>query len=177
VLAVPVVLALSPLIVAGVFWDRYREGTLRRRLVDVHGAQCRGILVYSNSPNWQEYIEANWLPRLAGRLVLLNWSERSTWDELHPLEAALARKLGDRDFNPAAIILTSESGASVFSRWWRALRTLDVVGILVPAAPSKEIIRFFRPFRDHKHGKHHTLRAAEKRMWKLLDASEASGDA
>lgn len=171
-MAVPLVVALSPLIVAWVFWDRYHEGALRRRLVAAHGPQCRGILVYSNSPNWQEYIEAKWLPRLAGRLVVLNWSERSRWNELYPLEATLARKLGDREFNPAAIILTSESVPGMLRRWLRALRSLDAVGILVPAAPSKEIIRFFQPFRDHKHGKHHTLRAAEERMWALLDAPE-----
>ena len=177
VVAIPLVLALSPLIVAWLWWDRYREGSIRRRLVEAHGPQCRGILVYSNSPNWQEYIESRWLPRLAGRLVVVNWSDRSKWDSLHPLEAALARRLGDREFNPAAIILTSASTPGVFARWWRALRGLDLVGILVPTAPSKEIIRFFQAFRDYKHGKHHTLRAAEDRMWKLLDGPEAQGGA
>jgi len=44
-----------------------------------HGTDIRGVLVWSDSPNWREYIEQNWLPRLAGKVVVLNWSERRHW--------------------------------------------------------------------------------------------------
>lgn len=169
VVAIPIGLALSPLVIPWILWDRRREGRLRRQIVAKHGAHCRGVLVYSNSPNWQQYIETHWLPRLAGRLVVLNWSERATWNDRHPLETKLVKGLGDRDFNPAAIILTEPPDPNLLARWWRALLRFDGVGILVPGAPSKEVIRFFKPFRDLKHGKHHTLRAAEDRMWMLLD--------
>ena len=174
-LALPVGVALSPLIVPWLIWDRHREGTLRRRIIARYGPQCRGILVYSNSPNWQEYIEAHWLPRIGDRLAILNWSERSTWHERYPLEAMLVKSLGDREFNPAAIILTSQPIASLLASWWHALLHLDAVRILVPRAPSKDVVRFFQAFRDYKHGKHHTLRAAEDRMWLLLDGPANSG--
>jgi hypothetical protein len=168
VVAVPLLILLSPLIALWIVWDRYREGALRRRFVRKHGPQSRGILVYSNSPNWQRYIETNWLPRIGNRLVILNWSERVNWSKRFPVEFALARSLGDRDFNPAAIVLLPSSTASVFATWLQAIRHFDLVGMLAPYSPSKEVVRFFQPFRDFKHGKDHTLRAAEARLWRLL---------
>ncbi len=41
-----------------------------------HGTPVLGILVLSDSPNWQPYIEENWLPRLKAKTVVLNWSQR-----------------------------------------------------------------------------------------------------
>ncbi len=34
------------------------------------------LLVYSDSPNWKEYVENRLIARLRERAVLLNWSER-----------------------------------------------------------------------------------------------------
>jgi len=34
------------------------------------------VLVYSNSPNWQHYVEQTWLPKWERRAVVLNWSIR-----------------------------------------------------------------------------------------------------
>jgi len=42
-----------------------------------HGRKGRFILfVYSNSPNWKDYIESNVLPRVENYSIALNWSER-----------------------------------------------------------------------------------------------------
>lgn len=177
VLVIPLLIVLSPLIAAGIVWDRYREGRARRRFVRAHGPQSRGILVYSNSPNWQQYIETNWLPRIGNRLVILNWSERADWSARFPDEAPLARSIGEREFNPAAIVLLPKATASALSDWLHAIQHLDLTGMLSPGVPSKEVVRFFQPFKDFKHGKDHSLRAAEARLWHLLDLDREDGGA
>ena len=40
-----------------------------------------GVLIDSNSPHWQGYIEEHWLPRLGGRLAVLKYLERQHWDK------------------------------------------------------------------------------------------------
>src|SRR5215831_2705477 len=37
------------------------------------------LVVYSNSPIWQDYMTEQVLPLVQERAVVLNWSERSTW--------------------------------------------------------------------------------------------------
>src|SRR5262245_11268645 len=37
------------------------------------------LVVYSNSPVWQEYFETHVLPTIGHRGVVLNWSERNRW--------------------------------------------------------------------------------------------------
>jgi len=48
-------------VLLGTYWAR--QGT-------------RVLLVYSRSSHWRSYIEAAWLPRLAGQAVVINWSDR-----------------------------------------------------------------------------------------------------
>jgi hypothetical protein len=97
------------------------------------------LLVYSNSPHWQAYIEERWLPRLQPLAIVLNWSERAQWPKQHPFEAAIFRTwAGDREFNPLAIV--------------------------IPAHGPVQVIRFWRAFRDYKHGKDHALRVAEHEL-------------
>jgi len=43
------------------------------------------LFVYSDSPIWSEYLEAQVLPKIAQRAVVLNWSKRKRW------KASLAR--------------------------------------------------------------------------------------
>jgi hypothetical protein len=95
--------------------------------------------VYSNSPNWQTYVEQNWLPQLESVAVVLNWSERHTWPERHPFEAQIFRMwAGAEEFNPIAIV--------------------------IPVDGAVRVIRFWQAFRDYKHGKDRTLRAAEAEL-------------
>lgn len=97
------------------------------------------LLVYSNSPHWQQYVESRWLPLLGPRAVVLNWSERSRWDTEHPLEGTLAREIGgDAEFNPMVIW---------FSERWGVLD-----------------FRFWQAFRDFKHGNDRELRRLEHEM-------------
>ena len=120
------------------------RGRFRRRWGS-HGKDI--LLVYSNSPNWQEYIEQNWLPWLGERAVVINWSERAQWRRTVPLESSVFRHFaGDREFNPCAIH--------------------------VPVRGRVTVIRFWQAFQDLKHGKDGLLRKQEARLRELVDAPE-----
>jgi len=117
------------------------------------------LFVYSDSPNWKEYIESNILPRISDKAVVANWSERSKWDWTNkPLELRIFRhwtgvyryihgrgkkeKWYGRDFNPVAI---------TFAPWWRV-----------------RVFRFWKAFKDHKHGKDKKLRELEHQLYRTL---------
>jgi hypothetical protein len=168
-LALPVLAVLLPMILVWSIWETWRIRSLKRALRMKHGLQVRGILVYSNSPNWQAYIEEVWLPRVADKLVVLNWSERHAWGGDARTEAALFRRLGHREFNPAAIVFR-ERTANALAAWLRAVGSLDVVGIIAPHAAELEMIRFFKAFRDYKHGKGLALSAAEQKLFGSIEA-------
>lgn len=140
VAVLPLVLLALPFVAAGVWWDRWRRDRLRRRFQERWGTVGkRVLLVYSNSPHWQSYIEERWLPRLAPVAVVLNWSDRGRWPESHPLEAEIFRRwAGEREFNPVAIVIP-------------------------PSGPVRTI-RFWRAFRDYKHGKDRALKVAEREL-------------
>jgi len=170
VVAVPALIALSPLIIIILAWKEYSSRALQRRFERKYGTEVRGILVYSNSPNWQAYIEERWLPRIGSRLFVLNWSERSRWKREHPLEASLFRShLGDREFNPAAIIFVRSPARATYRGWLKAVRSLEPIGMLAPYPPRVAVVRFFKAFRDFKHGREESLRTAEATLWKYLE--------
>jgi len=131
--------------------DRRKRRRLQREFHKRWGGQGkRLLLVYSNSPNWQTYVEENWLPRLESIAVVLNWSERSTWAERHAFEADIFRMwAGEREFNPVAII--------------------------IPADGRVRVIRFWQAFRDYKHGKDRILRAAEAELGAALGVPLRAG--
>jgi len=130
------ILALPFLAVGHWLNSRKRRRLQREFHVRWGSAGKRLVLVYSNSPNWQVYVEERWLPRLHTVAVVLNWSERVQWAKQYPLEAEIFRAwAGEREFNPLAIV--------------------------IPTDGSVQVIRFWRAFRDYKHGKHHALKVAE----------------
>jgi hypothetical protein len=86
----------------------------------------RALVVYSNSPIWQEYFEHQVLPELGDRAVVLNWSDRARWPLSLPV--ALFRMFaGTREFNPLAIVFRPFA-------WPRRFR-------------------FYGPFQAYKHGR------------------------
>ena len=147
----PILLLALPFLAAGAWWHRRTRRRLQRAFHNRWGAQGkRLLLVYSNSPNWQAYIEENWLPQLESVAVALNWSERRTWAERQPLEADIFRAWGgDREFNPLAIV--------------------------IPADGTVRVIRFWQAFRDYKHGRDRTLRAAEAELGAALGITLRAG--
>jgi hypothetical protein len=84
------------------------------------------LVVYSNSPIWQDYFEQHVLPAIGDRGVVLNWSDRKRWR--YSLPVALFHVFGGtREFNPMAVV-------------FRPL-----------AWPRR--FRFYRPFQAFKHGR------------------------
>lgn len=151
VLLLPVIVLASPLVLAFTLWNKYRAVALRRAFLKRWPGK-RGILVYSNSPNWQQYIEQHWLPRIGTQFVLLNWSDRSRWAVDVPFEARVFRRFaGDREFNPLAIVFLP----------------------LAPRANDTVVIRFFQAFQDFKHGKDFLLHAREAELFALCDDAHA----
>jgi hypothetical protein len=144
VLAIPfivVFLAILPFYVAVTWvWGRW----LRHKYRLKWGQKGRHILfVYSNSPNWKEYIEENWLPRLRPHAVVLNWSERSQWKQSSPFESKVFWHFAGREeFNPIAIYL--------------------------PPRGRVRVVRFWQPFKDFKHGKDRLLGAAERELFDVV---------
>ena len=114
---------------------------LRTRFWLRYGSKGRNILfVYSDSPNWKEYIELNILPRIERYAVTLNWSERKKWKDEHLLESKVFKRwAGYREFNPVAIVF-------------------QPVG-------KVRVIRFWQAFRDYKHGKEGPLKRAEEELF------------
>ena len=102
----------------------------------------RVLFVYSNSPVWQSYIEGEILPRLPHGSVVLNWSERRSWRRWSLAAAVFHCFGGRREFNPLAIVVRP-------LRWVR-------------------VFRFWRAFRDAKHGNRHALHQMETQFFSFL---------
>ena len=101
------------------------------------------LYVYSESPKWQRYIEENIVPKLDGKVVLLNWSKRSEWKKVKPLEAKVLEYWGgESEFNPLAIVF-------------------------LPRGKVK-VIRFHKAFMDFRHGKDALLKSKESELYEVL---------
>ena len=112
-----------------------------RRVLEPRGVRC--LVVYSDSPVWQDHIRSTWLPRLGQHAVTLNWSERASWPP--SLEARLFKYyLGSsgHNFNPAVIV-------------FRGLR-------------RPRLYRFFYAFHEAKHGRTQYLSALESELFGTL---------
>lgn len=85
------------------------------------------LFVYSDSPIWRDYMTEQVLPLVRERAVVLNWSERSKWPKWCFPAHVLRVFGGGREYNPIVIL---------FRPFRRAKR-----------------FRFWKPFRDWKHGR------------------------
>ena len=100
------------------------------------------LLVYSDSPIWQGYVEEEILDRLGESAVVLNWSERGRWRQTL---AVLAFRYfgGHREFNPLAVVF----------RPFRVARQF----------------RFYRPFREFKQGRPEAVEKMKRELFDLVD--------
>lgn len=97
------------------------------------------LLVYSDSPNWHDYIEANIIPRLPSSTVAINWSDRRHWKRFS-LPVMAARFFGgSREFNPMIVVFRPFHWAKTY--------------------------RFWQPFKDYRHGRPEPLHALETRLF------------
>ena len=111
-------------------------------------AGTRVLLVYSNSPVWQSYIEDNIVPRLPPKSVVLNWSERRNWPRWSLAVAVFRFFGGRREFNPLAVVVEPLC-------WGRTFR-------------------FWQAFRDAKRGDHTALQRVETEFFACLASRDAA---
>jgi hypothetical protein len=139
----PLLIVLLPLVVvAGVLW--LMAAVLLQVVVWLTWCS-RGryvLVVYSDSPIWQEYFEQNVLPAVGNRGAVLNWSERKRWP--YSLSVALFRLFGGtRQFNPLAIVFQPLA-------WPRRFR-------------------FYGPFQAFKHGRPDEVDEMRRELLQVLD--------
>ena len=100
------------------------------------------IFVYSDSPNWKEYISLNIIPKIEMHAIILNWSERKTWRWYKSLAVIIFRTYsGSVAFNPIAIV-------------FRPIR-------------FTKVLRFWKPFKKYIHGKPNELIKMQNKLFKL----------
>jgi hypothetical protein len=99
------------------------------------------VFVYSNSPTWKDYIEAEILPPIRGRAVILNWSERRDWRNTVAV-FAFQYFGGHRNFNP--------------------------LGLVVPRFRRAKTYRFFEAFKEFKHGNPEKVEEVKQEFFKKL---------
>jgi len=126
------------------------EQWLKYRFWQLHGKFGRFVLlVYSDSPNWKDYIEENILPRIEPHVVTLNWSERREWPKTNPFESRIFRRwAGEIEFNPMAIV--------------------------IPPKGKIKKVRFWQAFRDFKHGNERSLTECKKTLLDELEKCSAN---
>jgi hypothetical protein len=98
------------------------------------------LLVYSDSPVWGDYIRDRFLPYFEQRAIILNWSERQRW-QFSLARVAFYHFGGGREFNPLAVVF----------RPFHRTRTF----------------RFWKPFRDWKHGRPEALVTMERELFEV----------
>jgi hypothetical protein len=106
---------------------------------------CRGayvVFVYSDSPNWKEYIDVNILSKIQARSTVLNWSNHSTWKRFDLPVRIFYHFTGETEFNPVAIVFRPFHRTNVF--------------------------KFWQAFKDLKHGKPETLHKVETAFFDRL---------
>ena len=102
------------------------------------------LFVYSNSPNWQSYLEENVIPKISSRAFILNWSERSEWRWWKSSPVFVFNQLADsREFNPMGVVFKPFSFPKYFS--------------------------FFQAFNNHKHGKEELLNETLQNFFNEID--------
>jgi len=140
-LGVPLALVVIPLLFASLLYVLILAVGLHLAIWCVWCLRGRDILVVSSdSPVWHDYIEQNVLPRLGSRAVVLNWSRRKEW-RWSLARAAFFYFAGRREYVPLAVVFRP-------FRWTRTFR-------------------FWKPFRDYKHGRSEALQEMEREFFEL----------
>lgn len=145
------VIVLGLLAAILLFLPSYLLYGLILQLVIWVGWCTRGInvlLVYSESPNWQAYIDTNLIPKLPPSTVVMNWSNRRQWSFFSIWVRAFRYFGGAREFNPLVVVFKP-------FRWARTYR-------------------FFKPLRQYKHGKTTDLEELERELFRQLPGIDST---
>jgi hypothetical protein len=106
------------------------------------------LLVYSDSPIWQDYMTREILPLVKHRAKVLNWSERKRWPRWSLPVRVFHIYSGSRDFNPIVIVF--------------------------PPFEKAVLFRFFPAFQEFKHGKPDPLERMREDLIAHLQRSGSS---
>ncbi len=85
------------------------------------------LILTSESPIWSGYFQHNVIEKYEDKAHILNWSERKAWKKFSILVWLFNSFLGTQEHTPSVIL---------FSPWYQP-----------------KIFRFWRPFKEFKHGK------------------------
>jgi hypothetical protein len=72
------------------------------------------LLVYSDSPIWNEYMTSQILPFVQSRAEILNWSERNRWRRWSLAVRVFHSYSGSRNFNPMVILFSPMGKARLY---------------------------------------------------------------
>ncbi len=97
------------------------------------------LFIYSDSPNWKEYVESRLVPRVRDKAVILNWSERKEWKTWSLASLAFRYFGGAREFNPMAVVFRPLRWAKTF--------------------------RFYKAFQEYKSGKPERLQGLQDALF------------
>lgn len=75
------------------------------------------LIVYSDSPIWQEYMATQVLPLVRERAIVLNWSERNKWPRWSFRVHVFHCFGGRREFNPLVVLFRPFRRARTFRFW------------------------------------------------------------
>lgn len=101
------------------------------------------LLVYSDSPNWKEYIDKNWIPKIGNRVTTLNWSESNQPGKEKSLESKIHLRFSPPKGYVPMIIFFNKKG-------------------------PPQVISFHKAFLNFKHEKDYLLKKKEKQLFELL---------
>ena len=148
ILGLLLLIAVSPLLIVAIVFYLVAGVLLHIAAWCVWCMRGRDVLlVYSNSPVWQSYVEEHLLPRIAHRAVILNWSHRRHWRRT--LAVLVFRFFGgSREYNPMAVVF----------RPFRLARTF----------------LSYKALREFKHGKPETVNQLSEQLFTFLDGREGS---
>tara|TARA_R110002096_G_scaffold435139_1_gene659482 strand:- start:1735 stop:2214 length:480 start_codon:yes stop_codon:yes gene_type:complete len=138
------VIFVAPIFLLALLWDKIIGYWLNVRFRLKHKFPKKNILfIYSNSPNWKDYIDDNLLDKLQPSTIFLNWSERSNWNTSQLEVKVFKHWASDREFNPMAIVFEENS----------KVRT----------------IRFYKAFKNRNHGDEKLLQLKEKELFSYVN--------
>jgi hypothetical protein len=100
------------------------------------------LFIYSDSPIWHEYMTSQILPLVQERAIVLNWSQRKTWQKWSLAVRAFQMFSGRRDFNPMVMLFRRFRGAKSF--------------------------RFFSAFKEWKHGETQKIEELRSKLMQAL---------
>ncbi len=123
-------------------WWLYGRILLLICIVRMRRTGFRGVMVTSDSPNWRDYIQKNWMPRIGQQFYMLNWSDRRKWEKNLPVRVFRHFCGTHENYCPSIILFQ---------------------GLRHPL-----VYRFFYAFRDYKHGDEEALRRLENHLFETI---------